>query len=410
MIGERTNDGWEIRLRTRDPGRYVGAAFLLFWLCGWAVGEGFALGILIKGALALLTGTPPGPGRAPLAAGPSVAAGAFLLIWLTFWTVGGIAAIGELLRLLWGVDRMVVAGGRLTVISSRGPFRTVRAFDRDTIRRVSLLAPRDHLALETGTRHVTLSRLGTRAERAEAAAALSTELALGDSGVTAGSKLPDRWEQIVTPEGDRALVSNLSARRSQARVAGVVAMAAATVTLLFAVGIARDPRLVLPALLGLIVTSALVAGAVWLARGRWEWRIGSGRLTLRKRFGSTVRDVFEAGRLVLDSSSDSDGDVWYTLCAVREEDRTPQATHAWRPTAPKNSRAVARLMNDAPTLRALAAWLAGQADLALEDRTPPEARTVDLAKLRQMLENSGRFGRWAAKLMGRLGERERKAG
>ena len=52
------------------------------------------------------------------------------------------------------------------------------------------------------------------------------------------------------------------------------------------------------------------------ARGRTEWRVASERLTLRRRYGSNVKDVLEARRLLLDSSTDSDGDIWYELFAL----------------------------------------------------------------------------------------------
>ncbi len=32
MIGERTAEGYELRLRSKGIGRYVGAAFLAVWL------------------------------------------------------------------------------------------------------------------------------------------------------------------------------------------------------------------------------------------------------------------------------------------------------------------------------------------------------------------------------------------
>src|SRR5262245_49677542 len=105
MIGERTNEGWELQLTSQGVGRYLSAAFLAFWLCIWAVGESVVLWIVVVGAIALLTGRPPEPGREPLELGPAVMAGAFFVVWLTMWTVGGIAAFLEEMRLLWGRDR-----------------------------------------------------------------------------------------------------------------------------------------------------------------------------------------------------------------------------------------------------------------------------------------------------------------
>src|SRR5262245_49420144 len=139
MVGERTTEGWEIRLAPKGFGRFVPAAFLGVWLCFWAIGESFVFWFLFKGARALLTGTPPDPGRAPIEPGPALLMGAFLLVWLTLWTVGGLAAIGEFLRLLWSEDRLIAHAAGLTIVRSRGPFRWRREVARERIRDVRLL-------------------------------------------------------------------------------------------------------------------------------------------------------------------------------------------------------------------------------------------------------------------------------
>jgi len=60
--------------RTMHLVRWGVVAFLIFWLCGWAMGEVFALG-------ALFSGGTPWPVKL------------FLLVWVVFWTIGGLAAI-----------------------------------------------------------------------------------------------------------------------------------------------------------------------------------------------------------------------------------------------------------------------------------------------------------------------------
>src|SRR5262245_63660346 len=104
--------------------------------------------------------------------------GAFLLVWLSIWTLGGLAAGSELLRLLWGVDHINVDGRGLRVRWARGPFRIGRRFERSDIHRVSLSNRFEYLVLELGPRRVELSRLGTQAERREAAVALNSALAI----------------------------------------------------------------------------------------------------------------------------------------------------------------------------------------------------------------------------------------
>jgi hypothetical protein len=68
--------------------RWGGAAFLGFWLCGWFVGEVFALGALGSMILNIVR-----KGGEPFQWFIS----AFLLAWLGAWTVGGAAA----LRTFW---------------------------------------------------------------------------------------------------------------------------------------------------------------------------------------------------------------------------------------------------------------------------------------------------------------------
>jgi len=141
-----------------------------------------------------------------------------------------------------------------------------------------------------------------------------------------------------------------------------------------------------------------------------RWRIGSGWLTLRRRYGAAVRDVFEARRLVIEMSSDSDGDAWYQLDAYDAAGPPTLAPIRWRTSNSKHRRTVARRMNDASAVRDLGAWLARASGLPLEDLTSPETRAVQLAELRAMLENSGRFGRWAVKIVDRLEGERKKAG
>jgi hypothetical protein len=407
MSGERTIDGWQLRLKSCGRGRYLGAGVLALWLCGWTVGEVFVLAILISGAVSLLTGRPPGPGREPLELGPALMAGAFLALWLTMWTIGGVAALTELMRVLWGEDRITVAAGRLTVTWAGGPFRSARSFERDAIRGVGLVGREDRIALETSRKRVELSRLGTRAERIEGAKARRAELHVSEAA-TVG--IPPAWEEVITPEGERALVSNLSVRRTQARVASAITMGLAVVTFLVARESIGRPDLMVGAAILFVFTLAIAAGTLWLARGRWEWRIGNGRLTLRKRFGARVSDVFEGRRLRLEMSTDSDGDASVILQAAAEEAPSPApAAIQWRSRPPKNSRIVAQSTDDG-SVRKLAAWFAQATGLELDDLTTPQAREAQIAELRALLEGSGRFGRWAAKLVDRLEERAKKAG
>src|SRR5512138_821345 len=65
--------------------------FLGAWLCGWAMGETFAIGTLLGGR----------EGKGP---------GAFLALWLVLWTVGGGAAIFAFLMNLVGREVIALDG------------------------------------------------------------------------------------------------------------------------------------------------------------------------------------------------------------------------------------------------------------------------------------------------------------
>ena|SRR5437879_893267 len=93
---ERTAAGLEAQLRSAGIGRFFGATFLAVWLVGWAVGEAFALWMLVVGGCSLLTGQPPEVGREPIRPELALPVGSFLLFWLTLWTFGGVMAVREL--------------------------------------------------------------------------------------------------------------------------------------------------------------------------------------------------------------------------------------------------------------------------------------------------------------------------
>jgi hypothetical protein len=282
-------------------------------------------------------------------------------------------------------------------------------FERDAIRGITLAGRQARLVLQSKRERIELSGLGSREERLEGAAGLRAELGLAEAAASAataanGSALPGEWEIVITPEGERALVPNPRTRRIQARVAALVALGLAAVTLLLARESIGRIDLLIATLICLTFTAGAAAGALWLARGRWEWRIGHGRLTRRKRYGSSVRDEFEGRHLLLECTNDSDGDSWYELHALAEAGKpTIPAAIQWRSITPKNSRTIARVMDDDASVRELAAFLARETGLELEDRTTPQARALELAELRAMLESSGTLGRWAAKMVERLG-------
>jgi len=353
-----------IVLRSRGVARYFSGGFLAFWLCGWALGEGFALWFLGHIVKRLVSGpTTFGAGE--------ILGGGFILVWLSFWTIGGIAAITEFLRLVFGEDRIAIAHGRLHVRHGRGLFWTERTYESNTIRGIEQVGRAGRVEIEIGGRTIELTRLGSADEREELVRVLRAQLGVADRTDAPEGVLPPEWEAIVTPEGDRALVPNRRTRALQARVAfGVAVALGAVAALLVRAGLDSGAAFV-PAAIVAALAVACGAGARWLARGRMEWRIGSGRITHRKRDGGSLVEEFVAHRLRIEITNDSDGDDWYELVALAEEappETSSGAGLSWTGHS-KHRRTVDRRMENAPPVRSLARWLAHAADLPLEDRS-----------------------------------------
>lgn len=409
MAGERTTDGYLVRLKPHGVGRWFTVAFLTVWLCGWAAGEAFALWFLGKGAAGLISGEPLQNGGSPMPLAFALAVGAFLLFWVTFWTIGGIAAWSEWLRLAWGEDRVLASGSGLRVTHARGPFRSSKEYTRDVIRGILLTPRHQALAIETARERIELSGLGTNLERMEALTALRSELAIGEDAAMSApgetsATLPKGWEETITPEGERALVPDSRNRRAQARFVGVLAVAmtgAAVATLGAAV---QSPGMIPGAIVTVLATAGLTWATMWLVRGRMEWKIGGGRVTLRRRFGSTLRDEFEADRLEIVMTSDSDGDEWYSLDAVRGETAaavTPTSIVEAATYRGKDRRRITSTMHDPSVPLRLGAWMSRAAGIPVEDRTTARARQAEITVLKSQLDASGPLGKFALKLIER---------
>ena len=400
---ERTAEGLEARLRPQGLGRFFGAAFLGVWLCGWAFGEVFALWLLYHGVRSLITGEPPSAGGAPLRGAPALGMGLFLLFWLSIWTLGGVMAMLEVLRLLWSEDRLVAAAD-LKIHRRLGPFVSTRTIPRSDLRRIYDLPHKSRLLAQTTGGVVELTALARSPERESLMAALRAELGLQEEvaqpgEVTPAAGLPDGWTEIIDAEGRPALVADPAIRRKQGRVAGIATAAVASFALLSISRALENPDWrVLAAVVSAL--AALLAWGSWsLTRTRREWRLGSGRLTLRRRSGARTKDLFEAVSLELIETSDSDGDRWFTLNAVA----AGAPAHPPRSGLPdrKTRRVIARAMDDPTVPRSLGAWLARRTDLPYGDRATAESRKAELAAMVTQLEESGRLGRWLARRLPR---------
>lgn len=393
-VGEEENRACgtttSFRFRPVGPGRFFVAGFLSFWLCGWLAGEVFALWLLWRILVALLTG---GEGAAlPVAL--------FLLVWLGLWTLGGAAALRELLRALWSEDRLTVAAdGELERQAQRGPFRRRRALSGREIRRFQVRgagAGGGALVAEISGRSLEITRLGSLRQRQEAADQLNRRLGLrplaeDPSQIPAVAHLPAGW-QVLTPSfGSPLLVPDPALRRQQRRVMGLVNL---VLWGLLALLLRNGPGW--PGFWALGIPLALLAlaggwGQLWLAFGRLEWRLEPRVLVLQRRFGQRLRTLGEARALELVEQVDSEGDRSYRLQALRPPDPPLRVDdHATDPTP----------------LRHLGSWLATRAHVPFDDRVPSEEqrrqqRRAEMERLRQQLAGSGRLGRWAARQLER---------
>lgn len=395
MLLTRTFQGLEVTLKATGYGRFGGAAFLLVWLAFWVVGEVLVGWILIRGGWSLLTGLPPGEGRAPLETAPALGAGVFLLFWLAFWTLGGVLAGRELLRLLAGRDRLVLRPDALMVEQGFGLFRSRREIPREQVQRFHRRAHGNILFADTIRGGIELTRFGTAAEFEELAAALNADWKLSPDAPAAGV-LPAGWNETLAPEGDAILIKDPVVRRKQAGVACFVFL------LLAAVGgyilQASIAQLSLLALGAMVAAGAGFAGwgAFQLTYCRDEWVLGTGRLRLQRRIRGRAEPRFEAAALRLREERDSDGDPWYKLVA---ESAAAAPTLSLRETR-RHERVIMNVTGDPTEVCNLGRWLGQRCALPLHDGTTAAAKAEEVERLRAELTASGRFGRWVARRLG----------
>ena len=398
LMVQRTESGMEARLKVAGFGRFIGAAFLSFWLAGWAAGEAFALWMLGAGAYSLFTGRSPLSHHQPSSVIFALAAGGFLLFWLSLWTLGGIAAGHGLLRLMFGRDHLLANHDGFQIVRNFGLFRTVKHFAREHIRRFYRNGSRSRLCLET-TDGVTeiVTQLGTAAEQSELEQRLNEEFRLESKPSLAGA-LPKDWRQIVSPECDSVLVKDPAIRRKQARTMWILCTGLSLVPLYLLFADRQRPDLLGGILFSFAAMGALGWGAVWLSFGRSEWRLGKGRLILQRRFGQNRTPQFEAISLELVEDNSGDDGPTYVLSAVAAGN-SPDT--GWR-AARQHRRTIWRKSEDPTEPRNLGLWLSERCGLAFTDLPKPEVKAIELEGLKQQLAASGRLGRALAGVVDRL--------
>ena len=400
MKSTRTFQGLEITLQAAGFGRFGGAIFLAVWLNFWAVGEAVVGWILLRGAWSLVTGQPPAEGREPLEAAPSLAVGLFLLVWLAGWTLGGVLAGRELLRVLFGKERLLVRPDFVTVERGYGLFTTRNVMHRDQVRRFYRRASGSTLSADTVRGTVELTRFGSRPEIDEIADALNQEYRLSSVPARDGA-LPVGWSEDRSRQGEPILIKDPVVRRKQALFAWIAFLPVALVACFLLQASFAKPSFLAIAAIVTVAAGFIGWGAYRLSHCRDEWVIGAGSLRLQRRRGSRTEPLFEAGALLLREERDSDGDLWYRLIAESATRPEGLAPHQLR----RYERTLMGVSGDPADGLNLGRWLARQCGLPFRDRTTTEAKTQDADELRRQLADSGRLGAWISRRMSKGGPR-----
>ncbi len=352
MRSQRTAAELEAQLDVTGIGRFFSAGFLAFWLAGWAVGEAFALWFLGVGARSLLTGQPPEPGREPLRPELALPVGLFLLLWLLLWTLGGVMAGRELLRILFGRDRIRLGYEALEIEHSYGLFRSREELPRVELRRFYRKPRGSALCVETTRGMTELTRLGTSAERAELEQTLNAAIHLAAQPAPAGA-LPTGWCELSSLERDRVLVKDPASRRKQVWTSWIVCASLSLISL-YLLSATRGRSDQWAALLLFVALAAAVGwGAVWLSIGRNEWRLEKGRMVLQRRFGQNRTTRFEAVSLELIEDNSGDDGPSYLLIAVAAAAPARTPNH----NAGKHRRTIHRHGDDPTEPRNFGLWL-----------------------------------------------------
>jgi len=410
-------EGRELVFRPRGAGRFAQVAFLYIWLVAWAIGEAFALFLLGHGIWALWTGSPAMGHEEPLGWGVALVVGSFLVVWLSLWTLGGVMAMEEWLRLVWAKHRIQVFPDRLDLTRQLGPWSTTRRLARGDIRRIYVTPYRAVLTAETTGGMVELTDLGRPEELHAAEGFLRAALQLRDEEMHAMPSVPPAgWQEIVIPRDQRALVQDLKTRRTQALLLSGVAAVVSLVAWLVLREALRDRDLLAVAAMLCVAAAWLVWKAIGLHKGRREWRLEAGRLVLQRRFGSRVTKVLgEAAALELTERTDTDGDRWYQLAAIGQQfpAKRRRGRSAGQPEpARKEARfTLSQRLNDPTEPRHLGLWLSQRTGVSFTDRVPDaQDRAAEIAELREVLNASGRFGRFLDRLLSRAVDKPGRRG
>jgi hypothetical protein len=397
MDVSRSDAGLEFVLRSMGFARFLGASFLGVWLTGWFAAETFALWMLAAGAWSFVTGHPLSAKHEPVNLGVAIAGGLFLIFWLGLWTVGGVAAIWEFLRLLCGKDRITVTADSVNIDNGYGLFHSRKNLRRDEIRGFYNRSGLGALCADTAHGSIELTRVGVWKDRVALANELNAYFDI--SPEHREGKLPSGWCEISSLERENILVRDPATRRKQAVFAWTICMVLSSIAAYAVKETNTRPNLLLLSIFLVVISALVVWGAFWLSTGRVEWLLDHGRLAMQKRFGQSRTKKFEAAALELIEDNSGDNGPDYKLIAVAP-DAGPRPSHSYR--IGKQRRAIYSEPTDPIAPRNLGVSLSQRCSIPLMDETTAEAKAKQLAEIREKLAGSGRFGRFALRLVDKL--------
>jgi hypothetical protein len=344
--------GSSATLRATGVVRYFGAAFLIVWLAGWAIGEFVAIAfliLLIRSVVGSTAGlTWPIPGGDWIAGGAAGYVFLFLLVWLPLWTFGGFAALREVLRSLAGEDRISLqAMGDVELVRRAGPFSRVKTFDRSSIRRVRIRRHDKAAVIDTASGTELITSFGAPEERRAMAEWLRRELALPEDGIRIETgEAPPGWNMSV--ESDAARLNRMDPRTR--RIGAFIVWAIAGFTALIFFG-SMTTDVAWGSAVALALTLVLVSWAAWVTWSGREWLVRHGQLTSYRRFAAWEWErSFSSARLEVVESTDSDNDHHYAVKVVDRE----------------GTRTIASEMNEEADIIDLARWLAARTGFPLD--------------------------------------------
>jgi hypothetical protein len=336
---EKNSEGWTAQLKPTGWWRYLVALPLAAWLCGWALGELFALGALVFAFRELLMpgtleGLPSsgGTGRAMAA----VVALLFLGAWLSFWTVGGVSALRALLLVLVSEERLSFNPSGVTRCRRLGPWRSELHLERGELVDVDSEGPGGTLVASLASGEtVDLLRSGTVEQRRELADLLRELFALARDEPSLADRSPPGFEWERLPDGVWVLGAARHLRRQQALGWGFAALvlavcAGALAWRLFIDGGAWTGSLFAWLLAALAALAAVRARRELQGRETWTARRGSLVHVLHGLF-RTRHTTYASPALVLERTVDSDGDERFELSVRSSERSRPLGTRATTP-------------------------------------------------------------------------------